>query len=391
MGFQYHNPVKIVFGRDSLEEQLGEEAKVYGKSALLVTGKKSMEEAGITQKVKDVLQTSGITCHVFNEISPNPDIEQMEDGAMAANEHNCDMIIGLGGGSVLDSAKGIAVAAVEGGPIWRFTSCAPEEEREEPDSALPVIAISTTSGTGSHVNEYTVVTNTETNEKTGFGVPCMFPKVAVVDPLLMVSLPPRMTAIVGFDALVHSIEAYTSKIANPVSDSYCEKAISLIASNLPQVIQNTQEVDLRENMAIADTLAGLAISAAGVGLIHAIEHPISGHLPNVAHAEGMAAIAVQVMKYNLGSCTDKYARIAELFGNDIKDMEPDKAAEGGVIAVRKLLEAIGLKVTLKDIGVNEKLVDPIAKGTFSTMQFCVDNNPRGANHGNVIKILMDSF
>jgi alcohol dehydrogenase class IV len=390
VAFEHHNPVKIIFGRDSLE-MLGTESKVFGKSALLVTGKKSMEEAGITQRVVEILKNSDITCHIYNEISPNPVIDQIEDGAVVANEHNCDMIIGLGGGSVIDSAKGVAVAAIEGGPIWRFTGCAPEEEQEKPDSTLPVISISTTSGTGSHVNEYTVVTNPDTSEKTGFGAPCMFPKVAIIDPLLMVSLPPRMTAIVGFDALVHSIEAYTSKSSQPVSDSYCEKAISLIAKNLPQVVQNCQDVDLRENMAMADTLAGLAISAAGVGLIHAIEHPISGHLPKVSHAEGMAAIAVQVMKFNYQSCLEKYARIAELFGEEVKGNDQDKAAQAGIIAVRKLLDAIGLKVTLKDIGVDEKLVDPIAKDAFKTMQFCVDNNPRGANHGNVIKILMDSF
>ncbi len=390
MEFEHYNPVKLVFGPGSLDK-LGDEAKVYGKSALLVTGKSSMEKAGITQRVKGILEASGVTPHIYNKITPNPEVDHLENGAMLANEHNCDMIIGLGGGSVLDSAKGIAVAAVEGGPIWRFTSCVPEEEREAPDSALPVITITTTSGTGSHVNEFTVVTNPETKEKTGFGAPCMFPKATIVDPSLMVSLPAKMTAIVGFDALVHAIEAYTGKRSQPISDAYCQQAIRIIATTLPGVVQNGQDIELREKMSIADTLAGLAVSAAGVGLIHAIEHPISGHLPKVSHAEGMAAIAIQVMKFNFQSCLEKYAHVAELFGENIKDMEKEKAAETGIVVVRRLLEAIGLKVSLKDIGVNEKLVDPIAKDAFKTMGFAVDNNARGSNHGNVIKILMDSF
>jgi alcohol dehydrogenase len=350
-----------------------------------------MEKAGVTGRVIENLKNSGISCHIYNNITPNPVTDQIENGAMMANEHDCDMVIGIGGGSVLDSAKAIAATAIEGGPIWRFTSCVPQEEQQAPESALPIIAITTTSGTGSHVNEYAVVTNPETNEKTGFGVLCMFSKVAIVDPSLVVSLSAKMTAVVGFDALTHAIEAYTSKRSQPISDSFCEKAISLIASTLPKVVQNGGDLELRSKMAIADTLAGLAISDAGVGLIHAIEHPISGHLPNISHAEGMAAIAIQVMKFNYPNCQEKYARIAELLGEDTKDASFERAAEMGILAVRRLLETVGLKVNLKDIGVSEKLVDPIAKGAFKTMQFCVSNNPRAADHANVIKILMDSF
>ena len=378
-----YNPVKIHFGAGLIGET-GKIAKKYSDTALIVTGKNSMQKTGTLDRLVKILKDAGIAPIIFDGITPNPTTYEIDSAAGIAREKGVGLIIGLGGGSPLDSAKAVAVAAKGNIPVWEYLKTPAKE-------ALPVITVVSTSGTGSEVNRYSVMTNPETKEKPGFGYECMYPKEAVIDPEIMLSMPAYVTAATGFDVFVHIFEAFTGKAKNAFSSAYCMQTFYLLKDNLIKAYNEPNNIEARGNMATASALAGLAIDISGVGIMHAMEHPVSGNYPKAAHGAGLAALAVESMKYNLNACKKDFMLIAHHFGIKRAGKSDDEYAWSLIEKIKEMLSDLNLNIRLKDLGVEKDKLRKIAKEAFDTMGFAIRNNPAEAGENEVLKLLENSY
>ena len=381
--FTIYNPVKIHFGNGMLA-QAGSIAKKYSDNILIVTGKNSMQKTGTLDKLVKILKESGITVTVYDGITPNPTASEIDEAAKIAKQKKVGLIIGLGGGSPLDSAKAIAVAAKGDIPVWEYL-------KTPANDALPIITIVSTSGTGSEVNRYSVMTNPATGEKPGFGYECMYPKEAIIDPEITSSMPPYVTAATGFDVFVHIFEAFTGKAKNEFSSAYCMQAFYLLKDNLIKAYIEPDNMQARGDMALASALAGLAIDISGVSIMHAMEHPVSGNYPNIAHGAGLAVLALESMKYNFNASKRDYILIAHHFGIKRAGKSDYEYAISLIEKTQEILTALNLNVRLKDLGVEKDKLQKIAKEAFTTMGFAIENNPAEIDEQGVLKLLENSY
>ncbi len=287
MHFEYYMPTRLIFGRGKLEELA--KRPLPGKKALIViTNGRSMRSLGYLARVENCLKKQGIEAVVFDKVLPNPVEEHVMEAAELVRNENCDFIIGLGGGSAIDSAKSVAVMARNPGSYWEYV----KGERQLSENVLPIIAIPTTAGTGTESDPWTVITNSETNEKVGFGIPETFPFLSIIDPELMVSVPTRLTAYQGMDAFFHSVEGYLANVAQPVSDLYALDSIRLINEYLPQAVADGNNLQAREQMAWASTQAGMVESISSCISEHSMEHALSAFYPELPHGAGLVALSV---------------------------------------------------------------------------------------------------
>lgn len=377
--FQNFIPVRIEFGEKKLET-IGEHVKLYGRKALVVTTGPFFQESGLIGRIQGYLRDAEVTSFVYLDASPNPHAEEADKGAQIAVKNGCDVIIGVGGGSAIDAAKCIAVGAAQGEPIWPYWI-----GEKEIYAALPIIAVTTTSGTGSHITPYSVITNSETNEKPGAGSDLMYAKVSIVDPELMVTLPQKMTASTGFDVLAHAIEAYTSKDATPFSDQYCEEAIKLTAKYLKRAIENGSDKEAREGMALADTFAGCAISIAVITMCHAIGHAVGGVCSTV-HGETLAAMTPSAMRHSLDGRPEKYKMIGSLLSGN-ETVPNDWTTEDSIKTVEKFIKDIGMDISLSAQGVKESDFDEIIEGAMGYMAGGMELDPVPVTKEDVRKVL----
>ena len=305
MDFIYNIPTKILFGCGRLNSLHKE--KMPGSRALIVTtGGRSVVDNGYLARLEEELKAAGCTFVLYNKITANPDKSEVTDGAAFARAEKCDFIVGLGGGSPIDAAKAIAVAAANGGDYWDYIQKGTGGKKEIKNKPLPVIAVPTTAGTGTEADPWTVISNAETGEKLSLGTDDTYPVLAVVDPVLMVTVPQIYTAYQGFDALFHSLEGYLANVANPVSDLFALKAISLVAENLPAAVFDGKDITARENMALASTLSGMVESTSACISEHALEHVLSGEHKNLPHGAGLIMISVAYFKKILQKhCADE--------------------------------------------------------------------------------------
>lgn len=350
LNLSYYMPTKIIFGTGKLDV-IGEEVASLGKKALLVTGKHSAKSHGFTQRVVDRLKEYRVETVVFDEIESNPSNTTVNRGGKLAQGEQCDVIIGLGGGSAMDAAKGISVVAVESHDVWDIVEGATIE-----NEILPIIAIPTTAGTGSEVTPYCVISNPEIHRKDAFASPKVFPKVAILDPLLTVTLPPYHTASSGMDALAQAIEAYTSVFASPISDLFAIEAIRLAAQNLRKAVSNGEDLLARTNMLFANTLAGIAIAQADTTIAHVVGEAV-GAVYNTDHGTSVALSLPAVMEHNFVSNLEKYANITRLLGEWRDTYSLREAAQKSADAISVLIKDVGLPSGLSEIGVDD--LDPV--------------------------------
>jgi alcohol dehydrogenase class IV len=247
------------------------------------------------------------------------------------------------------------------------------QDREPTEDTLPIVAVPTTSGTGSHTTLYAVITNTEHKVKSGIGNPNIFPRCAIVDPTLMISLPARLTACTGFDAFSHAFESYVNVSATPMTDILAMEAIRLIAKHLPAAIEDGEDIEARTNLAWADTLAGVCISNAGTTLPHAMGQPISGHFPQVSHGESLAAIYPAFLRYTCGAAPEKFIAVGEVF-NAAFSGGVRRDVQGAVGAIEGFMRKIGMWMSLKDLGIAEEDLEPILQDCMAFPD--VRANPR---------------
>ena len=360
IAFKYFLPVNIEFGSGKVAKA-GELTKPYGKKALIVTGHSSAKKSGLYDKVKDSLKAEGIDSVLFDKVAQNPLTTTAAEGAVFAKENGCDVVVAIGGGSIMDCAKAIAFLTVNNGDVSDYIF-----GKKASDTALPIILIPTTCGTGSEGNGFAVLTNPDNGDKKSLRCNAIVAKVSIVDPECMMTMPKHVLASVGFDALCHNMEAYTSKIAQPFTDALSLYAVDLIAHNLVDVYKGTGSKESWEKITLASTIGGMVINTAGVTLAHGMEHPASG-LKDIVHGKGLAALTPTIIESSYQGAPEKFAKLAKLFGGE--------KAEDLAGKVRELLEAIELTCTLSDLGIEEKDIPWMAENCMKVSAPSIANNP----------------
>lgn len=382
--FVYYQPTEIRFGAGRIEE-VGAVVARFGKRCLMVTTPDQPLRPHYA-RIRGLLEAAGIQVAHFDGVVPNPTTDCVTAGADLAKAFGAEVVLGVGGGSSMDAAKAIAVEATHPGTSWDYLFFRPTQPTEK---TLPVVAVSTTSGTGSQVTQVAVVTNTAEKTKSAIYNSIVYPRVAIVDPELMLSLPKHVTACTGFDVFCHAFESYIHVGGTPYTDVLALEAMRLVAENLPTVVADGTNQKAREAMAWADTLAGLCIANAGVTLPHGIGMTIGGQCPQVAHGEALAVVYPEFTRFTYGSAPEKFAAMGRILNPALAKLDDAAAAQQSCEAVDQLLKRIGLWINLKGLGVSLEDVAAIADNSRVLPDY--KNNPRIADREEIYTMLMASY
>ena len=370
-------PVVSLFGANVLSELAQRVASLGGAKPLVVTDQ-GMTQLGYTKQVTDLLEQAGIAYAVFDETVPNPTDTNVNEGAQAYTDNQCDMLISLGGGSAHDCCKGVGLLVSNGGSIADY------EGVDKSKQALPpYIAINTTAGTASELTRFTIITNTCNHVKMAIVDWRVTPDLAINDPLLMVAMPPSLTAATGMDALTHAVEAYVSTGANPITDACALQAMRLIAKHLRVAVARGDDLQARDRLAYAQYLAGMAFNNAGLGHVHAMSHQLGG-MYNLPHGVCNALLLPHVCEANLMAAQERYADIAEALGENVYGLPVREAAEMAVVAIRALSVDVGIPSTLSELGVQDKDIETMVE--HAQKDVCAATNPRRLNDKEVAAI-----
>ena len=347
--------------------------------SLCIVSDKILETCGVLDKVKEVLEGANIPYEVFTDLKQNPTIKNCKDGLEAFNKAGADFIVAVGGGSVIDTAK--AVAIVKNNPefadIKSLEGVAPTHTK-----CVPIIALPTTCGTAAEVTINYVITIEEENRKIVCVDPKDIPLVAIVDAELMLTMPNRTIAATGMDALTHAIEGYITKGAHVISDMFEIKAIEMIGKHLRGAVADKNLTDM-EGMSIAQYVAGMGFSNVGLGIVHSMAHPL-GAVYDIPHGVANALLLPTVMEFNKSACVEKYGDIARALGVDTTGMTKDEAAQAAVDAVRKLSIDVGIPQTLREINIPEEGIAKLSKDALADV--CTGGNPKDVTLEDIEKL-----
>lgn len=379
--FQYIQPTEIRFGRGRFAE-LGAVAARYGRRALLVTVREEPCFRGLFGRASSLLVKAGLAVTRFDGVIPNPTTDVVTEGARTARAFRADVIVAVGGGSTMDTAKAIAVEATHPGRAWDYLFFRASQPTAK---TLPVVAVTTTSGTGSHVTQVAVVTNPAEKNKSALFHPLLFPRASLVDPELMLTLPAKVTAATGFDVFAHAFESYINPGGSPYTDMMALEALRLVARHLPVAVKKGKDLDAREGMAWADTLAGLCIANAGVTLPHGIGMAIGGLYPHVAHGEALAVVYPAILEYTYRAAPEKFAAVGRIFDPRLARLKGARAAEGASEAIVRFIKRIGMGIRLRDLRVPKAELKALARQSLVLPDF--KNHPRLATLADVEAIL----
>ncbi len=375
--FSFGIPQDIRFGCGIIEA-LPQIIKEYKFKKLFLISDRGLQKAGLVDKITKILTDNSLPYEAYLDVVANPTNVVVDEATAKFKEAQADCILALGGGSPMDTSKAVSILALYGGEIMDY-----EAPTNIPGDTLPIIAIPTTAGTGSEVTSAAVFTNVENGWKFAVRSNKLLPKVSLLDPQMITGLPPFVAASTGVDALVHAIESYTSKNCNPYSAAMSEKAMELIGGNLRKFVADRSNIEAASNMLLGSTFAGLAFANVALGNVHAMSHPISGHL-GVAHGVANAILLPAVLKYNALGAEDKYEKIY----NYIKGKRlPDNISfENDMLydEVYKLLIDMNIPTHLSMVGVTEDILDILATDAMKSGNIKV--NPRTSNKEDVINI-----
>lgn len=375
--FGFFIPTVSLMGLGSAKEA-GSQVKALGARKALIVTDKGLAQMGMAEQIKTQIEASGVDAVIFDGAEPNPTDKNVHAGVAAYQDNQCDAIISLGGGSSHDCAKGVGLVIGNGGDICDF-----EGVDKSTKPMPPFVAINTTAGTASEMTRFCIITNTSTKVKMAIVDWRCTPNIAINDPLLMVGMPPALTAATGMDALTHSVEAYVSTIATPITDACAIKAIELISDYLRPVVANGQNIEARDRMAYAEYLAGMAFNNASLGYVHAMAHQLGGFY-NLPHGVCNAILLPAVCEFNMISNPRRFADIAVALGENITNLSVVDAANAGIAAIRKLSRDIGIPAGLSELGVKETDLRIMAENAMKDA--CMLTNPRTATLDRVIGI-----
>ncbi len=363
--FVFQAPSKIVFGSGTFS-QAGKLASELGKRALLVTNG-SKRSLSLAAKTSDLLKDAGVYAEVFSGVIPNPTTELVNAGAEHAKKMEADLVVGLGGGSSIDAAKAVAIGATHPGEAWDYRLW----QKPITDKVLPVLAITTTAGTGAEVTPVSVVTKTSEHCKFALVDSLLIPKIALVDPELTLSAPNGVTAATGFDAYCHAFESTIHKNANEYVTLQAHFAMKLVVDNLPAAIRDPENRAAREALSLANTIAGLCIANVGTTLPHGVGMAIGGSAPHVSHGEALAIVYPEIARLTWKKAIPQYAAAARQMNPALKSVSDEAAAEGAADAYDAFLRSIGLRVRFADRGVTPESIAVIVKDTFGLPDYSV--------------------
>lgn len=382
MNCRYYIPMLNLVGRGSVKE-IGREAKIlHGTAAFIVASEGDVGESQ-AKRISDILTAEGLKTQLFCEAVPNPTVTAVEKGLEAYRGGRSDIIVAVGGGSAIDTAKAIGLLASNGGNIKDY-----EGVNKTRHAMPPLIAISTTAGTGSEVTQFAVITDERERSKFTIVDWHMTPNVSVNDPEMMVSMPPPLTAATGMDALTHAVEAYVSKNATPVTDAKAYKAVELAARGLRKAVLDGNDIDAREDMCYASFLAGTAFNNAGLGLVHAMAHPLGG-MYNLPHGLCNALLLRHVVKFNLNSAQNKYSELAAAVGEGKAWHSERENSESFTRFITNLTRSINIPSGLSEVGVMTKDLETLADEAMNEM--IGNTNPRPYSAQQVLEIYRAAF
>ncbi len=389
--FTFYLPTKIIFGPGELEK-IGIESKAFGEKALIVTGRRSSAEFGIINRVTDYLEKEGIGAVVFDKIEPNPRASTIDEAGELARKNNCDFVIGLGGGSPMDAAKGVAVAAVEAKPIWDFVYHG-QPVPMKVTRALPIIEIPTLAATGSEADSGAVITNWTTHEKAMLGSPLLFPRLSIIDPQLTITVPKDYTIDGGIDIICHVIESFFTGVDNTdIQDRFSLSIIRTVMDYLPEVVIEPDDIDARSQLSWCSALAlsGLINSGRGGSFpLHAMQHALSAHY-DISHGRGLALLLPRLMEYTYKSRPSKFAFMArELFGIDPERKSEIEQARLSVEWMIDFLRSVNRYLTMTDVGIhNDSEFPRMAEDTLRIYAFNKEylHNPKPLYKDDIVMI-----
>ena len=389
--FDFQLPTKIYFGPGKINS-IGKYLKPLGKKALIVTGKSSMRKFGVLDKITGHLKKAGIESVAFEGIEPNPRHTTCDKAAALARDKGCDFIIGLGGGSAMDAAKGIAITASTGHSVWDYVFTGPDKPQRKIEEALPIVCIPTIAATGSEADSGGIISNWETHEKTGIWGPALFPAVSIVDPELTITCPPDYTADGGVDIITHVIESYfTSTTEAYLQDRLSEAVIKTVMKYLPRAVKDGSDIEARTHLSWSSTVALSGLVNSGRGgyyPLHALEHVISAHY-DISHGRGLALLLPALMDYTVQTAPGKYIEMGtNIFGLRFDTEDADHAAKISIDAMKGWLASIGRLLTFTDLGIDDSkfdvMVDDVVRLYMRDRGHL--ENPRPINRYGVIEI-----
>ncbi|KAF1077516.1 iron-containing alcohol dehydrogenase [Methanogenium sp. MK-MG] len=377
MVYTYYNPKVALMGAGCVKEIGNQAREIGGTKALVVCGvSKHGEKLG--KEIAALLKDSNVASAVYAGAEPNPTDTSVHNGAEMYARESCDMVVAVGGGSPMDCAKGIGIIATNGGKISDY-----EGAGHNLKPLPPLITVNTTAGTASEMTSFAVITDTGRHIKMALIDWRLTPDVAINDPELMVSMPPALTAATGMDALTHSVEAFVSTIATPVTDAAALKSIELIAEYLPKAVNDGTNIEAREMMAYAEYLAGIAFNNASLGYVHAMAHQLGGFY-NLPHGVCNAILLPHVQAFNKEAVPERFVPIAQAMGVDVSKMSTDEAAGAAIDAIKALAADIGIPSGLAEIGAKEEDFPVLAENAMKDV--CGMTNPREADLDEIIAI-----
>ena len=375
---QFFMPSNNILGQGALAEGLSQIAQLGFKKAFLVTDA-PLVQMGMAQQVADRLAEKGIEYVIFDGVKPNPTVGNVNAGLEQLNKAQADFIISLGGGSVHDCAKGIALVASNGGKIEDYEGL---NQSKKPQMTL--IAINTTAGTASEMTRFTIITDESRHVKMAIVDSNVTPFLSINDSELMEGMPAGLTAATGMDALTHAVEAYVSTIASPITDACALKAIALVARYLPTAVREPNNKEAREQMAYAQFLAGMAFNNASLGYVHAMAHQLGGFY-DLPHGVCNALLLPHVEAFNMSVASERLNEVGQVLGANNSDLKGLDV----IAAIKKLADIVGIPKSLEELGVKREDFDTLADNALKDV--CGLTNPVQASHAEIVGIFESAF
>ena len=388
MNYNQYIPTHILFGAGQLNN-LHTQTMPGKKALIIISNGKSTRANGYLARTEEQLHQVGVETEVFDGVAPNPTVANSEAGAEAAREFGADFLVALGGGSVMDCSKAIALLATNNGKLWDYVPIGTGKGQPISNKPLPIIAITTTAGTGSETDGCGVITKEDTNEKAFIMHPALFPYLAVVDADLMLSVPPLFTAFQGFDALFHSVEGFIAASANLASDMNAREAIRNIAEYLPRAVKDGSDLEARTRVAFANTLSGVVMTLTLLTSEHGLEHALSAYHPNLPHGAGLIMISKAYFSYfvNRHACDDRFVELARLLG-----MSEANKPEDFIAALVRLQEACGVAdLKMSDYGIIPDEFEKFMHNTREVMGIMFTADRVQMSDEDIVRIFAESY